>query len=388
MLKQKSITMKNLTFTSTLAGMAILPFLYSCGSNPSQAVTTDKPQEYPVETVVSKTTVVHMDYPASLQGQQNIEIRPKVDGFIEKILVDEGSEVKKGQLLFKINAPQYEQEVRTATAAIKHAEAEVNTAKIQVEKTIPLVKEEIISTYELKSAELVLQSREAALAQAKASLINARNNLGYTQITSPADGVVGSIPYKTGSLVSSSSPQPLTTVSNISKIFAYFSWNEKQFLDFTYNQEGKNLKEKLSSFPEVTLLLANKQEYVNKGRLETVGGLIDPQTGSIQMRALFPNNNGLIRSGSSAVIRVPVTLKDVVIIPSKATYEMQEKLFVYVMAKNGAVKNTEIEVEDIPTGEFYVVKKGVSAGEQIISEGMGSLKDGMVIKPKISATAR
>ncbi|MDQ6481530.1 efflux RND transporter periplasmic adaptor subunit [Dyadobacter sp. LHD-138] len=380
--------MKNLTFTSTLASMAILPFLYSCGSNPSQAVTADKPQEYPVETVVSKTTVVHIDYPANLQGQQNVEIRPKVDGFIEKILVDEGAEVKKGQLLFKINAPQYEQEVRTATAAIKHAEAEVNTAKIQVEKTIPLVKEEIISAYELKSAELVLQSREAALAQAKASLINARNNLGYTQITSPADGVVGSIPYKTGSLVSSSSPQPLTTVSNISKIFAYFSWNEKQFLDFTYNQEGKNIKEKLIKFPEVTLLLANKQEYENKGRLETVGGLIDTQTGSIQMRALFPNTNGLIRSGSSAVIRVPVTLKDVVIIPSKATYEMQEKLFVYVMGNNGAVKNTEIEVEDIPAGEFYVVKRGLSAGEHIVSEGMGSLKDGMIIKPKISATSR
>lgn len=380
--------MKNLTFTSALAGMAMLPFLYSCGSNPSQAVTTDKPQEYPVETVVSKTTIVNMDYPAQLQGQQNIEIRPKVDGFIEKIMVDEGAEVRKGQLLFKINAPQYEQEVRTATAAIKHAEAEVNTAKIQVEKTKPLVKEEIISTYELKSAELVLQSKEAALAQAKASLINARNNLGYTQITSPANGVVGSIPYKTGSLVSSSSPQPLTTVSNIAKIFAYFSWNEKQFLDFTYNQEGKNLKEKLSKFPEVTLVLANKQQYENKGRLETVGGLIDTQTGSIQMRALFPNANGLIRSGSSAVIRVPVILKDAVIIPSKATYELQEKLFVYVMEKNGTVKNTEIEVDDVPAGEFYVVKKGLSAGDQIVSEGMGTLKDGMVIKPKLSAAAR
>ncbi len=150
----------------------------------------------------------------------------------------------------------------------------------------------------------------------------------------------------------------------------------------------KNLKEKLSKFPEVTLLLANKQQYENKGRLETVGGLIDTQTGSIQMRALFPNANGLIRSGSSAVIRVPIILKDAVIIPSKATYEMQEKLFVYVMEKNGTVKNTEIEVNNVAAGEFYVVKKGLSAGDQIVSEGMGSLKDGMVIKPKLSAAAR
>jgi len=377
--------MKKILLTIRISSIAALPFLYSCGTNQSQAVATEKPQEYPVETVISKTTTVNMDYPANLQGQQNIEIRPKVDGFIEKILVDEGSEVRKGQLLFKINAPQYEQEVRTAAAAIKHAEAEVNTARIQVEKTIPLVKEEIISTYELKSAELVLQAREAALAQAKASLINARNNLGYTRISSPADGVIGSIPYKTGSLVTSSSPQPLTTVSNISKIFAYFSWNEKQFLDFTYTQEGKNLKEKLKQFPAVTLLLANKQEYPEKGNLETAGGLIDTQTGSIQMRALFPNSKGLIRSGSSAVIRVPVKLKDAVVVSSKATYEMQEKLFVYVVEKNGAVKSTEIQINAIPAGAFYIVEKGLKPGDQIVSEGMGTLKDGMVIKPMLTA---
>lgn len=379
--------MKNSEVTGKLVMLAILPFMYSCGTNQSQAVATDKPQEYTVETVISKTMVINMEYPASLQGQQNIEIRPKVDGFIEKIYVDEGEEVRKGQFLFRINAPQYEQEVRTAKAAVQHAEAEFNTARIQIEKTIPLVKEEIISTYELKSVEMLLQSKRAALAQAEASLINARNNLGYTKISSPVDGVVGTIPFKTGSLVSSSSIQPLTTVSDINKIFAYFSWNEKQFLDFTYKREGQILKEKVDKFPHVTMLLANKQEYQEKGRLEIVGGLIDTQTGSIQMRASFSNSHGIIRSGSSAIIRVPVELKNAIIIPSKATYELQDKLFVYVVEKNGRVKNTEIEINPVPAGDFYVVEKGLQTGDQIVTEGMGTLKDRAIIKPKMISAA-
>lgn len=369
--------MKTIQLLSLLSGMLLFE---AC--SPTQSQTQEGTiQEYPVSTLQAKDAVLNTDYTATIQGQQNIEIRPKVDGFVEQILVDEGAVVKKGQLLFKINAPQYEQEVRTAAAAIKNAEAEVNTAKMQVEKTLPLVKEEIISNYELKQANFNLHAKEAALAQAKASLANARTNLGYTNISSPADGVVGNLPYKTGSLVSSSSPQPLTTVSNIASVFAYFSFNEKQFLDFTENNKGKTIKDKLLNIPPVILLLANGTEYSKKGKLETLSGLINTETGSVNLRASFPNPDGLIRSGASALIRIPLKVSNVLLVPAKATFEMQEKTMVYTV-KNGAVKSAEIEIMDIPSGEFYVVTKGLNPGEQIVTEGMGSLKDGMKIKAK------
>lgn len=367
---------------------SLLFLLQACG--PEQpAAQQEAIQEYPVTTIESQEATINTEYPATIQGQQNIEIRPKVDGFVAQIFVDEGASVKKGQLLFKINAPQYEQEVRTAAAAIKNAEAEVNTAKMQVEKTLPLVKEGIVSDYELKSANFNLHAKEAALAQAKASLANARTNLGYTSISSPADGVVGSIPYKTGSLVSSSSAMPLTTVSNISHVFAYFSFNEKQFLDFTESFAGKSMNDKLKHFPPVTLLLANGAEYELKGRMESVGGLINTETGAVNLRAGFPNPEGQIRSGASATIRIPVKVKDAVLIPASATYEMQEKLMAVVVGKDGAVKVTEIEVLDLPSGQSYVVKKGLKAGDQVVTEGMGGLTDGTKIKPvnPVNATA-
>lgn len=360
----------------------LLISLQACG--PEKQIGQEQAvQEYPVITVESREAVINTEYPATIQGQQNIEIRPKVDGFIERIFVDEGAAVKKGQPLFRINAPQYEQEVRAATAAIKNAEAELNTAKIQVEKTFPLVKEGIVSDYELKSANFNLQAKEAALAQARAGLVNARTNLSYTQINSPADGVLGGIPYKTGSLVSSTSPQPLTTVSNIARVFAYFSFNEKQFLDFTEDFAGNKMAEKLKHFPSVTLLLANGSTYKEKGKMESIGGLINTETGAVNLRAAFPNPDGIIRSGASATISIPIHVKDAILIPSKATYEMQERVMAVIMNKDGRVKPVEIEIMDAPSGEFYIVKKGLVAGDQVVTEGMGALQDGTRIKPVI-----
>ncbi|SDL13031.1 membrane fusion protein, multidrug efflux system [Pedobacter sp. ok626] len=360
-----------------------LLFLQACGPE-QQTTQVESIQEYPVTTIERREAIINTEYPATIQGQQNVEIRPKVDGFVAQIFVDEGASVKKGQPLFRINAPQYEQEVRTAAAAIKNAEAEVNTAKMQVEKTLPLVKEGIVSDYELKSANFNLHAKEAALAQAKASLANARTNLGYTQINSPADGVVGAIPYKTGSLVSGASPQPLTTVSNIAHVFAYFSFNEKQFLDFAESFTGKSMADKLKHFPAVTLLLANGTIYKDKGHMESIGGLINTETGAVNLRAGFPNAEGVIRSGASATIRIPMPVKDAVLIPASATYEMQEKLMAVVVTKDGVVKPIEIEIMDIPSGEFYVVKKGLNAGDQVVTEGMGSLKEGTKIKALIA----
>ena len=222
-----------------------------CRNNLPEANQAAAPvaQPYPVFKAETFTAVLQSEYPAMLQGQQNIEIRPKIDGYIEHIYIDEGATVKKGQLLFKISAPQYEQDVKNACAAINTAEADVNTAELQVEKTKPLVDRHIISEYELKSAENALKIKQAVLLQAKTTLANAQTNLDYGTIRSPVDGVAGTLPYKLGSLVSSTTASPLTMISNISKVYAYFSMNEKQLLDFSRQYKGSTLHEKLKQLP-------------------------------------------------------------------------------------------------------------------------------------------
>ena len=339
-------------------------------------------QEYPVLTIAPRQTTLFTDYPAAIQGQQNIEIRPKIDGYIETIYVDEGATVKKGQLLFRISAPQYEQEVRTAQADIKIAQADVNAAQMQVNKVRPLVEKGIISKYELESAQYTLEARQAALAQAQARLANARTNLSYTSVTSPVNGVVGTFPYKIGSLVSSNTEQPLTTVSNIGKIYAYFSLNEKQSIKFISNTKGATIEERLASLPPVTLLLADGSEFPEKGKVGIASGLINTQTGSVSVRATFPNPGNFIRSGSTGTVRIPGTIDSALMVPQKATYELQGKHFVYVLESTGTVRSTEIKVLESGNGQFYVVQEGLQPRDKIVVDGVASLHDGASIKGK------
>ena len=379
LIKEKMLLMAAIT--------AIVLLLPACSSrqsgNNANASSTPVTPTYPVFKVVSQTATLQTSYPATLQGQQNIEIRPKIDGYIEKIYIDEGAVVKKGQLLFRISAPQYQQDVNTAAAAISSAEADVSAAELQVNKTKPLVEKEIISKYELESAEYTLQARKAALAQAKAYLANARTNLGYTTVVSPVNGVVGTIPYKLGSLISSTTAMPLTTVSNIGNVYAYFSLNEKQLLVFSRQYKGNTLQAKLSQLPPVTLLLADGTEYPEKGRVETIGGLISTETGSATFRATFPNPVGLLRSGGSATVQIPVTVSDAVLIPQRSTYELQGKRFVYLVEGNNTVISTEIEVMSTPAGQYFVVTKGLKAGDTIVLESASPMQDSTAIKPDL-----
>lgn len=374
--------------TTHLSGLIIILLLSmaSCGDKNTQAggaAAGGAPpvQSYPVFTVKAQTTTLNSDFPATLQGQQNIEIRSKIDGYVDKIFVDEGAVVKKGQMLFRISAPQYAQDVATAAAAISSAEADVSAAQLQVNKTKPLVEKDIISHFELESAQYTLQARKAALAQARASLNTAKVNLGYTNITSPVNGVVGTIPYKLGSLINSTTADPLTTVSNIGTVYAYFALNEKQLLEFSRRYEGKSLDQKLKKLPEVSLVLADGTAYPEKGRVETISGLLNTSTGSASFRAQFPNPLGLIRSGGSATVRLPNTVQNAILVPQKATYELQGKRFVYVVDAKGAVKSTEIQTMEMASGQFFVVTSGVKDGETVVLEGASSLKDGMTIKP-------
>ena len=388
-MKHLTLLLKDLhaTIFYTLLLTASSLLLVSCGnkqnSSADAASAAPPAPAYPAFKVITQTATLQTGYPATLQGQQNIEIRPKIDGYIEKIYIDEGEVVKKGQLLFRISAPQYQQDVNNAAAAISSAEADVSAAELQVKKTKPLVDKGIISKFELESAEYTLQARQAALAQAKAALANARINVGYTTVTSPVNGVVGTLPYRLGSLVSSTTQMPLTTVSNIGNVYAYFSLNEKQLLDFSRQYKGNTLLEKLKQLPPVTLLLSDGTEYPEKGRVESVGGLINTETGSASFRATFPNPVGLLRSGASAIVQIPVSVTDAILVPQRSTYEMQGKRFVYKVTNDNKVISNEIEVMQIPSGQFFVVTKGLKAGDMVVYESTSTLQDSTVIKPDI-----
>ncbi|WDF66293.1 efflux RND transporter periplasmic adaptor subunit [Flavobacterium sp. KACC 22763] len=370
--------MNKQSFLSILAASLIIA---SCGKNDKSAQAGGAPQikEYKTVTLQTKSATLNSDFPASIQGQQNIEIRPRVEGYIDKIFVDEGAVVKAGQPLFKISAPEYEQQVRTATASIKSAQAEVSTAKLAVNKVKPLVEKGIISKYDLESAQYTYESAMASLAQANAALVNAKVNLGYTTVTSPVNGVVGSIPFRLGSLVSSNTAEPLTTVSSIGNVYAYFAMNEKVLLNFT-KDAGGSLNQKIKSMPAVSLLLSDGSAYDQKGNIETVNGLINTETGTVNFRARFPNPKGIIRSGSSTTVRIPKEVKDGIIIPQSATFELQDKMFAVVLGKDKKTRNANITVLDNSAGNYYVVTSGLNPGDEIVLEGVASLKEGTEIK--------
>lgn len=367
------------SFLSILAASLIIA---SCGKNDKSAQAGGAPQikEYKTVTLQLKSATLNSDFPASIQGQQNIEIRPRVEGYIDKIFVDEGAVVKAGQPLFKISAPEYEQQVRTASASIKSAQAEVSSAKLAVNKVKPLVEKGIISKYDLESAQYTYESALASLAQANAALVNAKVNLGYTTVTSPVNGVVGSIPFRLGSLVSSNTAEPLTTVSSIGNVYAYFAMNEKVLLNFT-KDAGGSLNQKIKSMPDVSLVLSDGSTYDQKGKIETVNGLINTETGTVNFRARFPNPKGIIRSGSSTTVQIPNYVKDAIIIPQSATFELQDKMFAVVVGKDKKTTNANITVLDNSAGNYYVVTSGLKAGDEIVLEGVASLKEGTEIKP-------
>ncbi|MCF6405503.1 efflux RND transporter periplasmic adaptor subunit [Chitinophaga filiformis] len=371
--------------TAKLLTCIMLVQLIACGGKKNGPAKNDV-KTYPVLEMAYQQAEIDNDYPATIQGIQNIEIRPKIDGYVEDIYVDEGAAVKKGQLLFRINAPQYEQEVKTAEANIEIARADVNAAQMDLNKVKPLVDKDIVSKYAEESAQYTLQSKQAALTQARAALSNARTNLSYTCIYSPADGVIGILPYKIGSLINSTTPNPLTTVSNISRIYAYFSINEKQGLDFFAASKGRTMQEKLATLPPVTLVLANGTLLPDKGKVETASGLINTQTGALNMRATFPNPAGLVHSGSSALVRIPEKIDTALLVPQKATYQIQGKLFVYILEAGNKVRSVEI-TSTASAGQAFIVTAGIRPGDKIVADGISSLREGLVIKPKTISAA-
>jgi membrane fusion protein (multidrug efflux system) len=385
MIMKTSISFKNINLFIVLV---LVPFLFAAcnrgkgpGGNPGGPGGPIGPMPYKTAAVYSGLATMYFSFPATIEGEQDIEIRPKVDGFIEKIFVDEGAVVHKGQPLFKLRNPQYEAAVRSASASVEIAEADVMTAEMNVEKVRPLVDKKIISDYELKSDEFTLQSKKASLASANADLLNAQANVGYTYLTSPADGVISTIPYKVGALITSTSANPLTTVYNTKNIYAYFSLNEKQFLGFLGAVKGKTLKDKLATTEDVSIILADGSEYPIKGRIVTASGLIKTETGSVTFRANFSNPQGLIRSGNSGTIKLPVKLDSAILIPQNATYDLQGKKFVFALTEKDSTVNMPVQLLENTIGDLYIVQSGLKPGDRIVIEGISSLKPGMAIKP-------
>lgn len=357
---------------------AITALVTSCGGK--QEETPQKPiGTYKVLNLERTNTTLLAEYPASLEGIMDIDIRPKIDGYIEQIFVDEGQEVKKGQVLFRISNPQFAQDMQSLAASVAAAESAVATAELQVTKTRPLVEQGIISAFELKNVELALQARKAELQRAKAQYSNAVTNVGYTTIKSPVDGVVGTIPYRIGSYVNSATAQPLTRVSDINTVYAYFSISEKQQLDIVSEIEGKTFQEKINKIPQVKLVLSNRQAYNLEGKIQTFSGQVNTQTGAFNVRASFPNPERLLRSGNSATVQVPTHLENVIIIPQKATVELQDKRMAYVFVDN-KVKAVPVIVRAVPGGKFFVVDEGLTEKDQLIIEGIGILTEGTEIK--------
>ena len=363
-------------FIQPIAGAMLCIFLFSCGGKNAQN-GGGMVREYAVMTLQPDSMEWYSNYPAAIKGKRDIEIRPNVSGFITDLRVDEGSVVRKGQVLFVIDTVPYKAALKVAETNVEVAKASTETARLTAENKRELQRRDIISEYDLQMAENSYASAKAQLAQAEAQLVNASNNDSYTRVISPLDGVVGEIPFRVGSLVSPSSATPLTTVSDNSEMYVYFSMTERQILELVAQYGAENFLQKL---PTVSLKLSDGSIYPLKGRIETVSGIIDTQTGSSNMRATFENPNRLLRSGGSGVIMIPMKNDHAILVPQKATYEIQDKKFVYVLNDDSTVTSTEITIASIDNGKEYMVTSGLKAGDRIVTEGVNTLKDGMTIK--------
>ena len=375
------MNLKAMKTAGTLLSTAAILCFTSCGGNQQQQTQQAPAPQIATMTVGYTTSDLENAYPVTIKGRTDIDIRPQVTGFITKVHVDEGQQVKKGQILFTLDQVQYQAAVDAAEAAIRVAESAVGTAKLTEANKRKLFDKNIISEYEWQMADNNLKSAQAQLASAQAQLTSARKNLAYTQVTSPSDGVIGAIPNREGSLASPSSAQPLTTVSDNSEVYAYFSLNEKDILDLT--KDGSvSLNSSVDKMPEVTLRLANGQTYPYKGKVATVSGVIGSSTGSASVRALFDNKNGMLRSGSTGQVLIPIHSVSALVIPQKATYELQDRRFVFVVTDSNTVKAVPITVFPVTDGKTFVVTSGIQPGDKIAIEGVGTkLKDGMTISP-------
>lgn len=352
-----------------LSGVSLL---CACGHTERKPADT----AYKTLTLAPDDRTLTSGYTATLQGRQCVEIRPQVGGIITDIRIDEGDAVHKGQTLFIIDQVPYQAAWQTAVANVKSAEAKLATARLTADSKAELYKERVVSEFDLQTARNELAAAEAALAQAKAQEANARNNLSYTEVKSPVDGVAGMIPYRVGALVGSSMAQPLVTVSDDSEVYAYFSMTENRILDFI--QQHGSLQQAMENMAEVALTLSNGTPYSHAGQVNAVSGTVEKGTGAVRLRAVFPNPDRLLRNGGSGTVVIPSVRRACIVIPQAATYELQNRVFVYKVV-DGKAKSAPIEVFALNNGTEYIVETGLEPGDVIIAEGAGLVREGAVV---------
>jgi len=321
---------------------------------------------FPVAQLEQKTVTGFTEYPASIEGIVNSDVRAKTSGYIQSVLVDEGEKVRKGQPLFRLETQSLSQDANAAKAS-------VNAAQVEVDKLIPLVKKNIISEVQLETA-------KANLEQAKAAYNSVNANIGYATVKSPVDGYVGAINLREGSLVSPSDTTPLTTVSEISKVYAFFTLNEAQYINHVQKSEGKTKEERIKNSPDVSLVLANGEVYSEKGRIQTSTGQINQNTGTIKIRAMFNNPNELLTNGNSGNIRIPNVYENAIVVPQSATFEQQKDIMIYKLDENNNAVATLIKVSDA-LDNLYVVESGLKVGDKIIVSGVTKLRNNTPITP-------
>lgn len=327
--------------------------------------------------VVTSDKEFSSSYSAAIRGRHDANILPLVSGTIQKVMVNEGQKVRKGQSLFIIDQVPYRAALNTASANVQAAKAGVATAQLSYDSAKELYAQNVISEHQLKTTENALLTAKAQLAQAEAQEVNARNSLEYTEVKSPSDGVVGSIPMREGTLVSPSMGAPLTTVSDNQEMYVYFSWTESQLLNMTrqYGDMEKALKE----MPAVSLKLNDGTMYDHQGRIESISGVVDRQTGTISVRAIFPNEGGILHSGFNGTVIMPSLYKDAIVIPQSATVQQQDKYIVYKVV-DGKAASALVSVVATNDGREFVVTDGLRTGDEIVAKGAGLIREGMLVK--------
>ncbi|MFH6968746.1 efflux RND transporter periplasmic adaptor subunit [Flavobacterium sp. FlaQc-28] len=373
-----TMKMKNVIITSLILALV----LSSCADK-NQAPTAPPPPVLPVLAITSANTTTDAEYPAAIQGTVDVEIRPQVSGNLDRIFVDEGAYVSKGQTLFKINERPFREQLNNALASLHAAEAALINANLEVDKLTPLVQNKVVSDYQLKTAKASQKIAAANIEQAKAMVGSAKINLGYTNVTAPVSGYIGRLPKKQGSLVSVSDVEALTTLSDVHEVFAYFSLSETDFINFKTQYAGSSLGDKIKKLPPVTLILADNNAYPQTGKIDMVDGQFDKTTGAITIRATFPNANGTLRSGNTGRIRLGLNHDDAILVPQAATVEMQDKVFVFTVGKDNKVTKMPISIAG-KSGTNYLIKEGVKTGDQIVLSGIDKLQDGQAIQPEKS----
>lgn len=350
-------------FNNFLIGsLALIMLFASCKSKNSRQMQAVEVKSYQVQTLKPQDVELQSVFPAVIKGKEDVDIKPRVDGFIEVVYVDEGAKVKKGQPLFKINSP-------SSIKALEEAQAKYNTAKLDVERMHPLAEKNIISKVQLDSYQNALDAVKATLEQSKATM-------SWVYVTSPVNGVVGTIPYRLGSLVNSNSI--LTTISNTSTLVAYFSMNEKELYEFLLGLKGETKDEKIRSIPDVKFRMPNGILYEEPGRIETISGIVDQTSGTVSFRASFPNKNRILLSGTSGNIIISKLMKDALIISQKSTFSQQDKILIYKVQADSVLQDA-IMVKSTPDGINYVVLDGLKSGDKIVTDGIATLRNGQKI---------